>query len=116
MTQHAEENLRAAETREARRAAERKAEKMAKKEKKRVKIDSGNGDAGDIEGQKEALGGGEAETKVAAVIEERKKVVAVKEEKQKRKAKTPKTPGLIQVLEMQSRVAGYEVRCENSKS
>ncbi|GIZ38695.1 hypothetical protein CKM354_000210200 [Cercospora kikuchii] len=84
MTLHAEENLRAAETREARRAAEREAERKARKEGKRVE---------------------DAEER-----EPEKKAVAVEGEKKKRcKAKTPKTPGLIQVLEMQSRVAGYEV-------
>lgn len=108
MTQHAEENLRAAETREARRAAERKAEMKARKESKRVEDTK---DDGDIKGHSEDVGAREEQQKRgAATKEERKKGAATKEEKKKRKAKTPKTPGLIQVLEMQSRVAGFEVR------
>ncbi|PPJ50588.1 hypothetical protein CBER1_06296 [Cercospora berteroae] len=103
LTQHAEENLRAAETREARRAAERKVErkarKEARKEAKRVGKDGGQG-GGDAVKQTNVEG---------SVARPEVRVAAVKAGRKKAEPKAAKTPGLIQVLEMQSRVAGYEV-------
>ncbi|KAM3421997.1 hypothetical protein BST61_g2374 [Cercospora zeina] len=99
MTQQAEEHLRGAETREARRAAESTVERNAKKRSKRGDdVEDGDGEVElkDISGE--------------AKEQPREKTAAARGRGRGRgKGKQTKEPGLMKVLEMQSRTAGYEV-------
>ncbi|KAF2214299.1 hypothetical protein CERZMDRAFT_95575 [Cercospora zeae-maydis SCOH1-5] len=101
MTQHAEEHLRAPETGEARAAAARTTKGKTKKERKGK--DDGKDCVGAAKHQGENSGRVERQ-------QQQDKAAAVRGRGRLRgKGKPAKMPGLMKVLEMQSRTAGFEV-------